>query len=313
MKCLLCNSENVTIVETHPRELLEALWSGMGVNVSSELKTKQFHLYNCSNCGLKFFDPQLAGGDKFYSKLGEFEWYYLHPGKSEYDYVQQFIKEGDKILDIGAGRGVLFSKIKVSVDYTGIELSTKAVELAKESGINVIHEDLLLHSSNNIGNYDIVCLFQVLEHLTELEDFVKSIHSTLKSKGLFVIAVPDNDGFISHTSNYTFNLPPHHSILWTESSLRYLAKKFDFDIAEVHKEPLQDVHRDIAYKSYIVSKFQKFFFKKDLLIDHSSLHKLSLRIINRLFITNGFKQLLTFIAAKRRKNGQSIIFVLQKK
>ena len=127
MKCLLCNSDNVTIVETHPIESLEALWSGIGVNVSSELKTNQFHLYNCSNCGLNFFDPQLAGEDKFYSKLGEFEWYYLHPGKTEYDYVQQFIKTGDKILDVGSGRGVLYSKINVDVDYTCLELSTKAV------------------------------------------------------------------------------------------------------------------------------------------------------------------------------------------
>jgi 2-polyprenyl-3-methyl-5-hydroxy-6-metoxy-1,4-benzoquinol methylase len=195
MKCLLCNSENTAIIETHKKESLEGLWYKSGFDVISELKLKHLHLYFCDNCGLKFFDTQLAGGDKFYSQLGEFEWYYLHPGKTEYDFVQQFIKDGDKILDIGSGRGVLYSKIKVDVDYTGLELSTKAVELAKASAINVKQENLLVHAKNNQSSYDIVCLFQVLEHLTELDDFIKSIYLALKNKGLFVIAVPDKEEF----------------------------------------------------------------------------------------------------------------------
>lgn len=313
MKCLLCNSDNVKIVETHPIESLEALWSGIGVNVSSELKTKQFHLYNCSNCGLNFFDPQLAGEDKFYSKLGEFEWYYLHPGKTEYDYVQQFIKNGDKILDVGSGRGVLYSKINVDVDYTGLELSTKAVELAKDSGINVKQEDLLSHAENNQSAYNIICLFQVLEHLTELDDFVKSIHLALKSNGLFVIAVPDNDGFVSNTPNYLFNLPPHHSILWNESSLRYLANRYNFDVVEVTREPLQEVHKDIAYQSYLISNFKKLVLKKSSLIDNSQIHRLFTRIVSRVLRNNRLKKIIYSKVSKMQKQGQSIIVVLQKR
>ena len=313
MKCLLCNSENVKIVETHPIELLEALWSQTGVNVSSELKTNQLHLYNCNNCGLKFFDTQLAGGDKFYSKLGEFEWYYLHPGKTEYDYVQQFIKTGDKILDVGSGRGVLYSKINVDVDYTGLELSTKAVELAKDSGINVKQEDLEIHAKNNQSVYNMVCLFQVLEHLTELDDFVNSIYLSLKHKGLFVITVPDNDGFVTNTPNYLFNLPPHHTILWTESSLRYLANKFEFDVVHVNREPLQDVHRDIAYKSYLISYLKKLIFRKSLLLEDNRIHWLFTRIVSLVLKNNKIKKAIYSVIGKKQKYGQSIIIVLQKR
>jgi SAM-dependent methyltransferase len=313
MKCPLCKCKNVIVAETYPKELLEVLWNRLGVDVSLELNLKYLNLYRCRSCSLDFFDPALAGGDKFYSQLGEFEWYYLHPGKTEYDYAQQFIKTGDKILDVGAGRGVLYSKIKVDVEYTGLELSTKAVELAKAAGINVKQEDLAIHAKNNQSVYDLVCLFQVLEHLTELDNFVKDIYMALKPKGLFVIAVPDNDGFVSNTPNYLFNLPPHHSILWRESSLRFLANKFEFDVLSITREPLQDVHRDTAFNSYLISNLKKLVFKKSLLLDNSRIHLFFTRVVNKVLRNKRLKNSFYKVLERKQTDGQSIIIVLQKR
>lgn len=313
MKCLLCESNDLIITGNFNKKNLLALWLGVYPNAAEELKLDRILFYQCTNCSLKFFDPQLAGGEKFYSELGKFDWYYNHSGKTEYDYVQKHIKENNSVLDIGSGRGVLFTKIKKNVNYTGIELSTKAVQLAKEAGINVKQEDLLLHAQANKSHYDIVCLFQVIEHLTELDAFLKSIHLTLKSKGLFVIATPNNDGFISTTPNYTFNLPPHHTILWTEKSLQFLAKKYDFDVLEVEQELLQDVHKDSAYSSYLVAIIKKILFIPNLLIDNSKSHSLIVRIVNRLLRISLFQKLILPILKKRVIYGQSIIVTLQKK
>ena len=313
MKCLLCSSTNVKILESHPKKELADLWVDLYPTIDNELKLDEIKIYKCPTCNLKFFDPKLAGGDKFYSALGELDWYYLHPGKTEYDYVQKYIKTNNKVLDIGSGRGVLYTKTKTIIDYTGIELSTKAVQLAKNAGINVLQEDIATHAQKNQGKYDLACLFQVLEHLTELENFIQSIHLTLKSKGLFVIAVPNNDGFISYTSNYTFNLPPHHTILWTESSLKYMANKYNFDVIEVEKEFLQDVHKEAAYHAYIVSLFRKMLFLPNLLINKNSWNYRLNRVVNKLLRIKFFNIVLMNLAKKRVKDGQSIIITLQKK
>jgi 2-polyprenyl-3-methyl-5-hydroxy-6-metoxy-1,4-benzoquinol methylase len=312
MTCLLCDSKNVIIKETHPIEDLKSIWRPF-MDISEELKVDTLHLYQCNNCRLNFFDTLLAGGDKFYSELSNLDWYYKHDGKTEYDYVQKFIKKDDKVLDVGAGIGILATKIKEKVDFTGLELSTKAVDIAHKSGINVIQEDLNIHAQNNKATYDTVCLFQVLEHLTELDNFLKSIHLTLKSKGYFVVAVPNNDGFISQSPNYTFNLPPHHTILWTEETLRFLAQKYSFDVVDIEIELLQDVHRDYAYRSYYIYNIKRAFFLPSLLMDKGLSHRIITRIVNAFFSNNLIKNSLNSYASKKQKQGQSIFMVLQKK
>lgn len=311
MNCLLCDSKNVLLKETYLIEDLKSIW--YFIDISEELKIDKLHLYQCSNCQLNFFDTRLAGGDKFYSELSNMDWYYNHDGKTEYDFVQKYIKNADKVLDVGAGIGILSTKINAQVDYTGLELSSKAVELAINAGINVRQEDLKIHAQNNKEEYDVVCLFQVLEHLTELDNFLKSIHLTLKSKGYFVIAVPNNDGFISQSSNYTFNLPPHHTILWKEYTLRYLAQKYNFEVISVEKELLQDVHRDYAYGSFFIYNIKRVFFLPTKLIDKSMSHKFISKIVSILFRIKLLNRVLTSYARKRQKYGQSILIALQKK
>ena len=146
-----------------------------------------------------------------------------------------------------------------------------------------------------------------------MEKFIESIHFTLKDNGLFVLAVPNNEGFISEIPNYLFNMPPHHSILWIEKSLRFMANKFNFDVVQVKREPLQDVHKEIAYLSYVTSKIRKLLFSVTTLLTETGNPILSSRLANRLLRTPVLKSLLYRIAGMMQKEGQSIIMVLRKR
>ena len=278
MNCLLCKSDNLNIIESINKNDLIRLWHGFGVDVDLDIPQKIVNKYHCTNCELIFFDPENAGGDTFYSKLGEWDWYYLHSGKTEYDFVQKYIFDDIKVLDVGSGRGELFNRFSKKVNYTGIELSTKAVELAKDAGINVINEDLYKHAENNIEKYDLICLFQVLEHLTEPLKFVNAIKKCLKPGGLFIIAVPNNDSFIKYAINSPLNLPPHHTIHWKESSLRKLAEYTSFKVENVSFESLQEEHREWYLKNITINTLRKYFLHKFKSVDFSLIY----RIINKI-------------------------------
>lgn len=311
MECLLCLNKEVKIEQTFNSQHLIKCYRAF-LDVSRLLSEPKINLYHCPNCSLRFFDPKLAGDDLFYSELGKYDWYYNHPGKTEYDYVLKYVSEGLNILDIGSGRGVLFSKIKQKVNYTGLELSTKAVELAQQDGINVIQRDLVEFADENKDNFDLVCSFQVLEHLTELQTFIQATYEVMKKGAKLVIAVPNNKGFISYSANYTLNLPPHHTILWDKDSLTFLAKKFKFKVAEVHLEKLQDVHRDYAYTSFLVRILKFFTFTEQKIVDESPRHYKFWRIATRFLESRYTGPVLRILLKPIVKYGQSIIITLEK-
>ena len=68
MKCLLCESNDISIKGSFAKKDLETLWLEVYPNVTDELKLDKIIFYQCNNCSLKFFDPQLAGGENFYAE-----------------------------------------------------------------------------------------------------------------------------------------------------------------------------------------------------------------------------------------------------
>ncbi|HEY0579341.1 MAG TPA: class I SAM-dependent methyltransferase [Candidatus Nitrosocosmicus sp.] len=312
MNCILCKSKDIIIIETIGRNDVIKLWLDFDVNVYDEIKTPVVNKYCCNNCGLIQYDPKNAGGDKFYSRLGEFEWYYLHEGKSEYDFIQKYINENDNLLDVGSGRGVLYTRIKKNMNYTGLELSTKAIELAQSEGINVINEDMLIHAEKNPGKYDIVCLFQVLEHLTELDKFIAAVRKCMKTGGIFCVAVPNNDGFLKDVTNNAFNMPPHHTLLWNRRSLEKLGEIFNLKPVQFYLEDLQDVHKEWYFKNYVSNKVKHIIGKNHKTVDNSFMNSKLNSILSRFGPDNTLGKSLRKNVFRKERKGHSIIAVFKK-
>jgi SAM-dependent methyltransferase len=312
VNCLLCESARLRVREVISTAVLSKLWGYFGIDVRAELHEPEVRLFHCEDCSLTFFDPRYAGGDQFYSALGRIDWYYTHPGKTEYEHVQRYIREHDVILDVGAGRGVLYQRISKVVQYVGLELSSLAVAMASRDGIPVRQEDLIEHADVNRQRYDLVCVFQVLEHLPELHRFMGAVSACLKPGGLLCIAVPNNDSFITQLPNYTLNLPPHHIILWTERSLLRLADRYGLEVVEIHREPLQDVHREIARKVPLLSLLRRLTVRPRLLVDDSTVYHLTLRVVGWLLSSPSFRRLALPWIDSRIADGQSILVTLRK-
>jgi 2-polyprenyl-3-methyl-5-hydroxy-6-metoxy-1,4-benzoquinol methylase len=311
MNCLLCNTTDISILKQYPRESLKKLWAHL-YDIDKICKDEFVNLHICNNCGLEFFDPKHAGEDEFYSTLGKLDWYYNHPGKTEYDFVQKYFQDGIRVLDIGCGTGVLLSKTKANIDYTGLELSSGATQIANENGIKVLNETIQNHAETNVDKYDVVVSFQVLEHLTEVKSFIEAALKVLRKGGRFIVAMPNNESFISRIPNYTFNLPPHHVILWKRKQIEFIAKMFSLELENFHNEELQEVHLESAKNSARYWFVNSLRFKKNDKIDFSSEHLKTEKYVHRLNrIVPG--KILDVVLKSKFKDGQSMIAVFKKK
>ncbi len=206
----------------------------------------EIEIYQCSETGYRFYSPlSLAGDGAFYDSLQKAGNYY--PGwKVEYDFAISRIKSKDsdtvlQVLDVGCGNGMFLDKVKeLGVDGRGIEFNRTALDYCLSKGLDVIDDDIVAHAEVNQEKYDVVCVFQVLEHVPEVQAFIKACLACLKEGGELIIAVPNNEPYYAKFHKYSsMNLPPHHMGLWNIESLKSLQGCFDVKFQDsVHYESL---------------------------------------------------------------------------
>ena len=192
--------------------------------VSKEL----FEIVECLQCGFKFTNPRpdhLEIG-KYY----ESQEYISHSNSNKgifnkiYHYVRDVaiknkiklitdLKTKNKtILDIGCGTGDFLSEIqKHGWQITGVEPNT----LARETAINhysipVVDENKLSEFASN--SFSIITLWHVLEHVHNLKQRIKEIHSLLEKEGYAIIAVPNHTSWDAKHYNSdwaAYDVPRH--------------------------------------------------------------------------------------------------------
>lgn len=309
--CPLSGSSQVALIEkVSAQELAKLYEKSIGYNISSEFNNvSEIGFYHCPESDLKFFHPLLTGSESFYEKLQKFSWYYLDD-KDEYDYASNHIKPEDKVLEIGCGKGVFAEKITAK-EYIGLEFSQQAQEWAAQRNITVQNESVEEHSVNHAEEYDIVCSFQVLEHVADIRSFIEASIRCLKPGGFLIYSVPRSDCFIaSAKKNSILNMPPHHVSWWSSKSMQCISQSFNLKLVDIHYEKLAKIHTRWYVSSVILKAIEDAigYKSKSELIDTSWLYK-------TMSTTARFGSKLIekdFLKGKELPDGHSVTGVYQK-
>lgn len=197
-------------------------------------------LYSCVDTGLEFFLPaSVAGPESLYRTLEQFPWNY-EESKWEHKVALALLKDGDRLLDVGCGRGAFLSHATQSAAVTalGIELNQSAAQFARNRQLNVCDELIEAHALTHREAYDVVTSFQVLEHLADPAGFLAGCVAALRPGGRLILGVPNNDAFLRFDDAAVLNGPPHHMSRWGRRSLEALAGLYPIRVASVETEPL---------------------------------------------------------------------------
>jgi SAM-dependent methyltransferase len=306
--CPGCRAAAVSLVDTVATSELARLYRGIGVDVDSYLQDiPSIARLRCASCDLVFFAPACAGTGRFYEQLQRFDWYYQDE-KPEYEHARRFVRDGASVLEVGCGKGAFRTFLPASVDYAGLEFNDEAVRKAVAAGLQVRKESIERHAAAQPGRYDVVCSFQVLEHVPDPATHASACVQALAEDGLLVIAVPAEDSFLSVAANAPLNLPPHHVLRWTDRALRSLALREGLRVVELWHEPVASFHRDWQLQTLA----QYYFVLRGL----TSLRLVDTRLRHRLFARLlRLPGLRDFLAARvgnadpRLLNGHTVMLV----
>ena len=287
-QCPLCGSDDVTLVKCVRSGQLVDEWSrGLSIDISSQLGGhKEIKLYECRESKLRFFKPNnIAGDGAFYDQLSTSNGYYMS-WKWEHEIAFQSLQPNESVLEIGCGKGTFVERVKSKLGShsEGIELNEAAAHQCREKGIPVSVMDIREVASLRAGEFDVVCAFQVLEHIPDPHDFLGAAIQLVRPGGRLLLCVPNNDSFLRHQWNL-LDMPPHHMTQWTAESFKSLEHVFPVKLIAAHTEPLASYH----VKGF-VSTYAKHYGRR------SMIHKLAWNGLTRLalrgVLRTGIRRLL---------------------
>lgn len=115
---------------------------------------------------------------------------------SDFSFVVDYIEDGDKILDFGCGNGRLLEILKnKNIDYFGVDVSEKLIEIAREKygNENAIFQKISsLSSLAFLDNFfNAILSLAVFHHFPKKHSLkvAKELYRTTKPNGIVVVSV----------------------------------------------------------------------------------------------------------------------------
>ena len=225
-----------------------------GINVSNYLKKGDFQYLKCADCEFIFLYPFPTGLKEFYSlnyfnsdsKRPEGAYVEYEVDKmvmnNFYNYYLDQLKQlsenqSPKLFDIGAATGhFLILASRKGILGEGIEISESIINYAKS-----LNRPVFFGESGNLNNifleqkmnyYDIITMWDSIEHLSDLNRSFFEIKKLLKPGGLLLVATPNVGSWWSRFfgKNWHSYLPPEHTLFFNHRNIKKFLETQGFQV-----------------------------------------------------------------------------------
>ncbi len=212
------------------------------------LEQDEIYICECEKTGYRFYYPYNLGGDSnFYKELEKIEWYYQN-WKWEFEIAKNEIGSNNDVLEIGCGNGIFLESISKDNNCIGLEINENSTKLDPFPILNNTIEE---YTKMENKKYDWIISFQLLEHLSNIDSYFKSVMKMLKNNGKILIVVPNSDAYFFKQVDFKFknknyletlllNMPPHHLGFWSKKTVINIGKEYKLGNPHITEEPISE-------------------------------------------------------------------------
>ncbi len=150
--------------------------------------------------------------------------------------IKKYIKNlsQKKIFEIGCAYGFFLNIVKNNFKkVSGIDVNEKGIQYIKNFfNLKVFCDDFLNLDKETINDYDIFCMFDVIEHLNDPNKVIKKISNESKIGSYIVLTTGDISSFNAKINGANWRLihPPSHLHYFNRRSITKLLEKNNFEL-----------------------------------------------------------------------------------
>ncbi len=237
---------------------------------------ENFNIVTCSNCKFVFTNPTPNVED-----LGSYylsEDYISHSNtskglisklyktirnytlKNKLKLINKYVSRGT-LLDYGCGTGMFLNVCKQNGwKVCGLEPDAGAAKFATEMGLNVFSDKNRVITYTNNTKFNIITLWHVLEHVTDLEDTLAFFKNNLDKNGVLIIALPNYKSYDATYYNEYWAAydVPRHLYHFDINSIQNLVKPFGFSLIETLPMKFDSFYVSMLSEKYKTGKINYF-------------------------------------------------------
>ena len=271
----------------------------------------------CLNCGYGFARPYIAGNEEIYSTL-----YYRHfsypETKWEFERSIGIIRELDlpdhpALLEVGAGNGSFLDRVSSrGFPATGLystEFSVAGAEEIRNKGYHCSGKDIWDLADEELPPFDVICMFQVLEHMDDIHRVFRSLQQLGKPASHLIIAVPNGRLRSCYDKmGVHLDVPPIHVGRFTKKTFSFLAGQHGWEVGGIYFEPQPYPFR---VKKFLSDRYIRVSFTRRTDRSTSGFIKYFFRYLCLLALTLRFLPVILYLMLPR--NGTSLLVHCRKK
>lgn len=212
----------------------------------------QYH--HCDECGTLYISPrpQPQHLADFYANSQNYDYWNQHvfPASEAVRREKIFRPRAQRVKDIcdklsvvpntmvevGAGFGTFCEEVRSMgfvENLVAVEPSRSLAQTCRDRGLNVVQRTIE-NAEFAPGSVDVVCSFEVIEHLFDPSSFIAQCGAILRSGGLAIFTNPSGCGFdVVAAPQFSDTVDVEHLNYFTPDSMRVLFERHGFDVVEV--------------------------------------------------------------------------------
>jgi len=226
-----------------------------GESFSTWGNAEEYAIVACTACGLGITSPFPSGKDILASNQATYQVEqrvqtylsrrrYFEKRYRKYLSNIKLFKQAERLLDVGCNIGLFLNVAREEgFSVTGVEVNRACAEYARNAFHLEIFSDYLEQIPFDDHGFDVITLFDVLEHVPDIHAFLASIERVLKPGGLLVVQSPNIRSLMATLTRgkWSWLSPPDHLYHFSPDSLTMLLRSHGFNVKKLRTwEPAKD-------------------------------------------------------------------------